>query len=101
MWSTDVLLLQMYHVLVDDSICIEFTKESCKELDGRNSGLFVNFYEQAAKKFNNSTWVPKSLSIPEVHDDFGQSKPLPLNVTLTTAEIFHKKLADSRYKMVK
>ena len=104
-WSNEIPCLRMCHVLVDDDIRGEFARsfavKTREELDGRNSGLFSNFYENAAKKFNNADWVPQSLCLPELHDDFAQSKDLGLTVTPVTPEQFQKKLTDARCKMVK
>ena len=63
--------------------------------------LFQDFYELAATQFNNAHWVPHSLVVPDLHEDFWSSKPLPLNVTPITPDQFKKKLNDNRYKMVK
>ena len=53
------------------------------------------------QQFNNANWIPNSLVVPDLHEDFRSSKPLPLNVTPITADQFKKKLNDNRYKMVK
>ena len=104
-WNSDVPYLRMYHVLIDDKLRLELTKaftvKSREELDGRNSGIYKSYYEQAAEKFNDSEWIPSSLSLPDLHDDFAESKMLILNVMPITAEVFQRKLEDARYKMVK
>ena len=78
-----------------------FTVKTRQELDGHNSGLYKLYYELAAEKFNNSEWVPSSLLLPELHNDFAESTMLILNVMPVTAEFFQRKLANARYKMVK
>ena len=45
--------------------------------------------------------ILNSLVLPDLHEDFNQSRPLPLNVAPITLEQFRKKLSDNRYKMVK
>ena len=90
--TVTVPYLRMYHVLIDDELRTELTKaftvKTRQELDGRNSGLYKSYYELAAEKFNDSNWVPSSLSLPELHDDYTESKMLVLNVMPVTAELF-------------
>ena len=62
--------------------------------------MYKDFYEKAADQFNDKEWIPNSLVIPNLHEDFKKLKPLPLNVTPITAEQL-KKLSDNQYKMVK
>ena len=99
-WNSDVPYLW-----IDDELCAELTKvftvKTRQELDGHNSGLYKLYYELAAEKFNNSEWVPSSLLLPELHNDFAESTMLILNVMPVTAEFFQRKLANARYKMVK
>lgn len=42
------------------------------ELDSRNSDLFKekNFSSLAVAKFNDPSWIPKSQSLPDLHEDF-------------------------------
>ena len=104
-WSYDIPYLRLYHTLVDDSVRgafrEAFTVKTREELDGQHSALYKDFYEKAAGRFNDKEWVPNSLVIPDLHEDFKRSKPLPLTVTPITAEQFKKELSDNRYKMVK
>ena len=104
-WTSDIPFLCLYHILVEDGIQSAFGKaynaKTQEELDGRNTMLFQDFYELAARQFNNANWIPHSLVVPDLHEDFRSSKPLPLNVTPITADQFKKKLNDNRYKMVK
>ena len=104
-WSNDIPFLRLYHTLVDDSVRGAFGEafavKTREELDGRHSALYKDFYKKAADRFNDKEWVPNSLVVPDLHEDFKRSKPLPLNVTPITAEQFKKKLSDNRYKMVK
>ena len=78
-----------------------YNAKTREELDGRNTMLFQDFYELAAREFNNANWIPHSLVVPDLHDDFQFSKPLPLNITPIAADQFKKKLNHNRYKMVK
>ena len=93
-WSSDIPFLRLYRTLVEDGICSAFGKayqaKSRKELDGRNTYLFQDFYELAAEPFNNSEWIPDSLVLPDLHKDYARLKPLPLNVALITLEQFKK-----------
>ena len=104
-WTSDIPFLHLYHTLDEDGIRSAFGKaynaETREELDGTNTMLFQDFYELAATQFNNANWIPNSLVVPDLHEDFRSSKPLPLNVTRITADQFKKKLNDNRYKMVK
>ena len=90
---------------MEDHIRSAFRKayhaKTCEELDGRNSTLFQDSYELAAKQFNDGEWIPESLVLPDLHTDYARSKPLPLNVAPITADQFKKKLNHNRYKMVK
>ena len=63
--------------------------------------LFQDFYKLAAEQFSNANWIRNSLFLPDLHENFSRSKPLPLNVTPITAEQLKKELHDNRYKMVK
>ena len=104
-WSCDIPYLQLYHMLVEDHIRSAFGKayhaKTHEELDGRNSTLFQDFYELAVKQFNDGEWLPDSLVLPDLHEDYARSKPLPLNVAPITADQLKKKLNNcNRYKMV-
>ena len=70
-------------------------------MDGENTSLFKDFYVLAAEQFNNVDWIPDSLVLPELHEDYSRSNPLPLNIAPITAEQFKNKLNDNHYKMVK
>ena len=104
-WSNNTPYLQLYHTLVDDSVKGAFGQafavKTREELDGWNSSIYKDFYQKAADRFNKKEWIPNSLVLPDLHEDFKRSKPLPLNVTPITAEQFKKNLSDNRYKRVK
>ena len=93
-WSTDVPFLRLYHTLVDDSLRAAFGKayaaKTREELDGRNSSLFQTFYEKASNHFNDPNWIPHSLILPDLHEDYTTSRPLPLNVAPLTPKEFQK-----------
>ena len=93
-WSNDIPFLRLYHTLVDDSVRGAFGEafavKTREELDGRHSALYKDFYEKAADRFNDKEWIQNSLVVPDLHEDFKRSKPLPLNVTPITAEQFKK-----------
>ena len=94
MWSTDILYLRLYHTLIKDNIRSSlgeaFATKTREQLDGQNSNLFKSFYEKAADHFNNASWIPSSLIIPDLHEDFNQPRPLPLNVAPISLEQFQK-----------
>ena len=91
-WSTDIPFLRLYHTLIEDSIHLSlgeaFATKTREQLDGQNSNLFKSFYEKAADQFNDANWVLNSLVLPDLHEDFNQSRPLPLNVAPITPEQF-------------
>ena len=93
-WSTDILYLCLYHTLIEENIRLSlgeaFAMKTRKQLDGRNSNLFKSFYEKAADRFNDASWIPNSLVIPDLHEDFNRSRPLPLNVAPISPEQFKK-----------
>ena len=93
-WSNDTPYLRLYHTLVDNIVRgafgQAFTVKTREELDGQNSSLYKGFYQKAADRFNEKEWIPNSLVLPGLHEDFKMSKPLPLNVTPITAEQFKK-----------
>ena len=63
-----------------------FTVKTREELDGQNSSLYKDFYKKAADRFNEKEWILNSLVLPNLHEDFKRSKPLPLSATPITAE---------------
>ena len=93
-WSNDTPYLRLYHTLVDDSVRGAFGEafavKTREELDGRHSALYKDFYKKTADQFNDKEWNLNSLVIPDLHEDFKRSKPLPLNVTPITAEQLKK-----------
>ena len=52
-----------------------FAVKTREELDGRNSSLYKDFYEKVADRFNEKEWIPNSLVLPNLHEDFKRSKP--------------------------
>ena len=93
-WSSDIPYLHLYHTLVEESIRSSFAKvynaKTREELDGRNTSLFLDFYKLAAEQFNNANWIPNSLFLPNLYENFSRSKPLPLNLTPITPEQFKR-----------
>ena len=67
-----------------------FATKTREQLDGQNSNLCKSFYEKAADHFNNANWIQNSLVLPDLHEDFNQSQPLPLNVAPISLEQFQK-----------
>ena len=103
-WSTDIAYLRLYHILIKDSIHLSLGQalatKTREQLDGQNSNLFKSFYEKAADWFNDADWILNSLFLPDMHEDFHRSRPLPLNIALITLEQCQK-ISDNRNKMVK
>ena len=77
-----------------------FDVKTREDLDGQHSALYKDSYKKAADRFIDKEWIPNSIVLADLHEDFRWSKPLPLNVTPIMAEQF-KKLSDNWYKMVK
>ena len=98
-WSTDIPYLHLYNTLIEDNIHLSLGEaiatKTRKQLNGRNSNLFKSFFEKAADCFNDASWIPNSLVIPDLHEDFNQSRSLPLNVAPISPEQFQKKLSDN------
>ena len=98
-WSTDIPYLCLYHTLIEDNICLSlgeaFAMKTREQLDGRNSNLFKLFYEKAADRFNNANWILNSIVLPDLHEDFNRSRPLPLNVAPISLEWFQKNIGQS------
>ena len=73
-WSMDIPYLRLYHTLIEDNIRLSlgeaFAMETREQLDGRNSNLFKSFYEKATDRFNDASWIPNSLILPDLHEDF-------------------------------
>ena len=82
------------------SLLIHFVKTR-EELDGSKSGLFSNYYEMTAKKFNDKGWIPNSIALLELHPDLTVSKKLFLNVAPITGRELQDKLTSAQSKMVK
>ena len=52
--------------------------KSQQELDGRNSTLCKDFHKHATDEFNDMNWLPHSIACPKLHEDFAETKVLPL-----------------------
>ena len=80
---------------MEDNICLSLGEVSAtktrEQLEGRHTNLFKSFYEKAADRFNDANWIPNSLVLPDLHEDFNRSWPLPLNVAPISPEQFQKK----------
>ena len=87
-WLTDILYLCLFHTLIEDNIRLSlgeaFATKTREQLDGRNNNLF--------KSFNDASWIPNSLVIPDLHEDFNRSQPLPLNVAPISPGTVPKKI---------
>ena len=94
MWSTDIPYLHLYHTLIKDNIRLSlgeaFAMKTREQLDVQNRNLFKSFYEKAADLYNNVNWIPNSLVLPDLHEDFNRSQLLTLNVAPISLEQFQK-----------
>ena len=95
-WLMDIPYFCLYHTLIKDnirlSLGVAFAMITREQLDGQNSNLFKSFYEKAADRFNDVNWILNSLVLPDLHEDFNRSWPLPLNVAPILPEQFQKKI---------
>ena len=94
MWLTDIPHLCLYHTFIEDNIRLSlgeaFATKTREQHDGQNSNLFKSFNKKATDHFNNTSWIPNSLSLPDLHEDFNRSWPVPLNVAPISPEQFQK-----------
>ena len=104
-WSTDILYLCLYHTLIEYNIRLSlgeaFATKTREQLDGQNSNLFKSFYKKAADHFNDVNWILNSLVLPDLHEDFNQSWPLPLNVAPISPEQCQKNYLTINIKWLK
>ena len=89
-WSTDIPYLRLYHTLIKDNTHLSlgeaFATKTREQLDGQNSNSFKSFYEKAADRFNDASWIPNSLIILTENDAKSLSKTpwlVALNMYLT------------------
>jgi len=58
-----------------------------QELDARNSTQRDdNFYELVVAKFNDESWVPKSMAVPNLHEDYSEEHEWPKRDECTLTE---------------
>ena len=105
-WSM-VMWLRLAHALAEDVVKQAFLqRHSCDDrevLDARNSGIRPPTWDAVlATKFNDKSWVPHSVAIPSLHDDFASSFPLPFDevVNPILSEQVKSRVADVKAKMV-
>ena len=55
-----------------------------------------SFYTQLSAKFNDATWVPVSLAMPNMHSDFTNKMMLPLKATPITPKDAKSRFVSSR-----
>ena len=100
-WRGNKPFLRLYHVILDDRgrFLARDQPLTREELDRPDKS---SYWEWAAGKYNDPTFVPKSEMYPLLHHDFAaqidldtEGLPLPTN-----AETLKKKLADCRFKLL-
>jgi hypothetical protein len=58
-----------------------------QQLDARNSTQRQpNFYDLIVAKFNDESWVPKSMALPDLHEDFAEEMEWPKRPEYTLTE---------------
>jgi hypothetical protein len=60
----------------------------------------VRLFEDAAAKFNDVDFVPESMALPDLHNDFAVSKKLYILVDEIDAEDVKKWVADCHGKLI-
>jgi hypothetical protein len=106
-WNKDEHYWRLYHCLIEDDITalylIRDLPLSRSQLDGMRSDVrSPTFYESLAKRYNDETFNPESISFPDEHPNFtevvtlSQSKsPVP-----TDSEKVKSKLSTCRVKLM-
>ena len=79
--STD--RLRYLEVMLSDEVKVLYrSSQDCltrSNLDARNSVMrVVDFYDKAVEVFNNPEFVPETVALPDLHDDFANVISLPL-----------------------
>jgi hypothetical protein len=97
--------LRLYHVIVVDDLRDKFSElyvvRTREQIDARNSVVSgPDFFTMAAEKFNDGNWSSESLPIPDVHENFSESKLLPLRVPPISADDFKRQFVDCRGRLV-
>jgi hypothetical protein len=72
-----------------------------EEVDSRNSVKGgASFFEDAAAKFNDVNFVPESMALPDLHEDFSISQKLYLSVDEINAKDVKKRFTDCHGKLI-
>ena len=106
-WITTAPFLCLYHCLLDDDVKKAFLKKddalSCQQLNGNKSTKRPPTYEELVTElFNDPKFLPISLELPELHEEFTDKCILDFKLMpgLITAVEVKTRLADSRTKLV-
>ena len=105
-WSLN-MWMRLVHTLAEDEVkeCY-LDRHECDDrevLDARNSDIGPPTWDAAVvAKFNDKSWVPQSLAVPTLHEDFDSSFPLPFDESINpiTSEQVKSRVADTKAKMV-
>jgi hypothetical protein len=104
-WSykNPVNWLRLYHAVIDDNVKESLAREmqvmTRLELDGRQAGRGTTFFQRLANKFNDVDWIPSSIVMPHVHEDFSESVELPLQCKFITADECRQRFVKARSKL--
>ena len=98
--------MRFCHALADDSVKETFMHRhdtlNRPELDARNSAERPPTFEEAcAQKFNDPSFVPMSLGVPSLHEDFATPIPLDFDesIGLISPDQVKSRFADTKTKL--
>lgn len=99
-WEYDTFM-RAYHCLVEDSIRPLYLARddivNKKDLYDDGPGAWA---KALADKFNDATFAPKTLKLPDLHPDFGKSRPLLLADQTVTAQEVKTMFSSVRAKLL-
>jgi hypothetical protein len=104
-WNSAVSYLRLFHVVVDDDIIGAYHHRNDVgdrlETDARNSSKrSATFYELAAEKYNDESFVPSTNVYLDLHNDFAKTIQLPQSICPTaTPDSIKDKLQGCRSEL--
>jgi hypothetical protein len=106
-WNTNKPYLRLYHCLCVDEVKEAFLRKddalTRQQLDGKNSSKrSLNWTELARDRFNDPTFIPISLELANLHQDFAQAFPLEFDhmPDVITEHQVKWRLAECRSKLI-
>ena len=104
---TLIMWMRLVQTLAEDGVKHSFLERHNSDdreiLDARNSGIRPPTWDAVvAARFNDKSWVPHSIAVPSLHDDFDSSSLLPFDdaVTPIMSEQVKSRVADVKAKLV-